>query len=134
MNKWDAIKNTARDLRKNQTPAEKILWNILRNRKLGGKKFLRQYPIVIKDSTQPEFYIVDFYCAQYKLIIELDGKIHDFQMEYDQDREAVLKNLGYRIIRFKNKELGDINLVLDRVKISFEVQVLGTHPQPFSTA
>ncbi|MBT7041693.1 MAG: DUF559 domain-containing protein, partial [Bacteroidetes bacterium] len=74
-----------------------------------------------KDSTQPEFYIVDFYCAEYKLIIELDGKIHDFQMEYDQDREAVLKNLGYRIIRFKNKELGDINLVLDRVKISFEV-------------
>ncbi len=121
MNRWDTIKNTARDLRKNQTPAEKILWNLLRNRKFEGKKFLRQHPIVIKDSSQPEFYIVDFYCAEYKMIIELDGKIHDFQLEYDQDREAVLKNLGYRIIRFKNKELDDITSVLDRVKMFFEV-------------
>ncbi|MBT3421863.1 MAG: DUF559 domain-containing protein [Bacteroidetes bacterium] len=51
----------------------------------------------------------------------MDGKIHDFQMEDDQDREAVLKNLGYRIIRFKNKDFDDINSVLGRVKICFEV-------------
>ena len=116
MNKWETIKKTARELRRNQTSEEKILWNKLRNRQLDGKKFLRQHPILVQDSAKPEFYVVDFYCAEYKLIIEIDGKVHDFQKEYDKDRAQVLKSLGYQIIRFNNEELNDIEKVLNNIR------------------
>ncbi len=104
----------SRELRKNQTPAEIILWSIIRNRKLSGFKFLRQHPIPYRGfNNKPNYFIPDFYCFEKKLIIELDGKIHDFQKEYDQNREEILRDLGLKVIRFKNEELEDIQKVLD---------------------
>ena len=91
----------ARDLRKNDTKAEKIAWTLLKDRRLGGYKFRRQVPI--------DKYIVDFYCHEARLIIELDGDVHaeDWQVEIDQKREARLKELGYNILHFPNDALYD---------------------------
>ncbi|MFH1684214.1 MAG: endonuclease domain-containing protein [Candidatus Margulisiibacteriota bacterium] len=109
------IKETVRDLRKNQTEAEAILWQELRNRKLNGKKFLRQYPIVFTWEDKEHFFVPDFYCHEAGLIIELDGGIHRRQKDYDKLREAVLQDLGLRVVRFKNK------LVLNNLQAALEV-------------
>ena len=75
--KWPIQIKYARNLRKNLTPEEKILWQYLRNRKLNGFKFLRQHPIMLREvSSGKQFYIADFYCAEKKLIVEVDGLIH----------------------------------------------------------
>jgi len=86
-------------LRRRQTAAECRLWSLLRDKKLGGYKFRRQHVLLN--------YIVDFFCFSENLIIELDGPIHNTQKvrEYDHRREALLKANGYRILRFKNKEV-----------------------------
>jgi len=73
-----SVQNRAIELRKEMTAAEQVLWGKLRNRKVGGYKFRRQHPI------GP--YIVDFYCSQAGLIIELDGEIHLQMVEYDNER------------------------------------------------
>jgi len=78
------------------TPAEKILWNELRGNKL-GVHFRRQQVIA--------GFIVDFYCHKIGLVIEVDGDIHNLQKEEDARREKVLKELGLRIIRFRNDEV-----------------------------
>ncbi len=87
----------SRRLRKRSTPAEIILWEEIRNRKLGGLKFRRQYPVL--------GFILDFYCAEKSLGIELDGSIHDTQKEYDEDREKLILEQGIRILRFSNQEV-----------------------------
>lgn len=100
----------ARELRKSQTTAEKILWQYIRNRLFKGLKFRRQYVIGM--------YITDFYCPEKRLIIELDGSIHDEskQIEKDLDRENNLKYLNFNIIRFKNIEIiRNINNVLKKL-------------------
>jgi len=91
------ITTNARELRKNCTPAEKILWDHLRNRQLHGQKFRRQHPI-------PPF-IVDFYCSQIDLIIEVDGEIHNYQQDQDQSRQEWLVENGYKVIRFTNDQV-----------------------------
>jgi len=102
---------------KKMTPEEKILWSNLRNRKLKGLKFLRQHPIVYDTiRNKPKFFIPDFYCAEKKLIIEVDGKIHEFQKDYDERREEILRNMGLRVIRFKNEEFKDISVVLRKIR------------------
>lgn len=90
----------ARNLRKNQTKAEEYLWQLLRNRQLYNLKFRRQHPLKAN-------YVLDFYCAEAKLAIELDGIIHDSkdQKEYDNLRTEVIKNYDIEIIRFKNEEI-----------------------------
>ena len=95
----DHLLKRSRALRRKQTAAEKRLWFLLRGKKLGGYKLRRQHVILN--------YIVDFFCFSEKLIIELDGPIHNSQKakEYDQRREALLKANGYRILRFKNAEV-----------------------------
>ncbi|MCG8698178.1 MAG: DUF559 domain-containing protein [Bacteroidales bacterium] len=96
----------ARDLRKRQTPSEKLLWENLRNRKLKGKKFNRQFPIVYDETGfKLHFFIADFYCDEAKLVIELDGKIHEEQEEYDKTRDSIMGQLGLKVLRFKNEEL-----------------------------
>ncbi|CAG0928389.1 hypothetical protein TFLX_00896 [Thermoflexales bacterium] len=80
-----------------QTPAEQKLWSRLRNRQLNGFKFRRQHPI--------ERFIIDFYCDEAKLCIEIDGDSHAEQIEYDQARTAYLNELGYTVIRFINREV-----------------------------
>ena len=98
----------AKELRRDMTPAEKILWQELRANKL-GLHFRRQQII--------EGFIVDFYCHKVSLVIEVDGDIHDLQREEDTRREKALSALGLRVIRFKNDEVArDLSGVVERIK------------------
>jgi len=105
-----SIIQRARELRKNPTPSEEQLWCELRNRKLHGLKFLRQHPITYKVDGIKHFFIADFYCAAKGFVIELDGKIHDFQKDRDVERDLIIKSLGLRIVHIKNEELDFMNL------------------------
>ena len=87
----------SRELRKNSTIAEQRLWQYLRDRRFRSIKFRRQY--VIKP------YIVDFVCAEYKLIIEIDGSQHLENQDYDNNRTIYFESLGYKVIRFWNNEI-----------------------------
>ncbi|MCU0845245.1 MAG: DUF559 domain-containing protein [Spirochaetes bacterium] len=101
----------ARDLRKNPTPAERILWEELKEKKLEGFKFRRQHPI--------GRYILDFYCHEAKLVIEVDGKIHELynNTEYDKLRTEELESHGLKVIRFNNEEvLNNSTKVLNEIK------------------
>jgi len=109
------INQTARELRKNQTESEGLLWEILRGRRLSGKKFLRQHPIIYTVYQRPYYFIVDFYCAEAKLVIEIDGSIHDTSVEYDQQRTEILKSKGLHVLRISNDELLDIKKVIDKI-------------------
>ncbi|WP_420575338.1 DUF559 domain-containing protein [Ekhidna sp.] len=100
--KYSQILEYARSLRKNRTPAEKIFWANVRNRKFKGLKFNRQFIIEHEDRS---YFIADFYCHEHKLIIEVDGGIHTQQIEYDKIREDILFDLGYKVLRFKNEEI-----------------------------
>lgn len=107
----------AREQRKLGTPEEKIMWQLLRDRKFMNLKFSRQYPIVISSTKEKRrFYIADFYCHALKLILEIDGPIHDKQKTYDQARDKTLNDLGYKVLRIKNqqvnKELGQTKKTL----------------------
>jgi leucyl-tRNA synthetase len=109
------INQTARELRKNQTESEGLLWEILRGRRLSGKKFLRQHPIIYTVYQRPYYFIVDFYCAEAKLVIVIDGSIHDTSVEYDQQRTEILKSKGLHVLRISNDELLDIEKVIDKI-------------------
>ena len=107
----------ARNLRKNMAHEETQLWRNLRSRKFHGLKFLRQHPIIYETiHGKPLFFIPDFYCGEKKLVIEFDGKIHDFQKDYDERREEILKNMSMRILRFKNEEFNSISEVLSKIE------------------
>ncbi len=100
------------------TEEEEILWHFLRNRRFCGLKFLRQHPIIYDlINNEPRYYIADFFCSEKKLIVELDGKIHDFQKEKDQFRDEILTDLGLRILRIKNEETKDIFKVLEKIRV-----------------
>jgi len=107
-----------RELRRELTVAEKLLWAELRNRKLNGLKFRRQHPL--------DKFIVDFYCNEKKLIVELDGGVHDEKInkEYDEARSVMLAGLNIVVLRFKNedvinnmkevlKKIGDVSNMLN---------------------
>jgi very-short-patch-repair endonuclease len=94
---WEKLKPLARQMRHEPTPAEDALWQRVRNRRVGGAKFRRQYAI--------ERFIVDFVCLEQRLIIEVDGGIHEQQQEYDAIRQAFLEAQGFRVLRFSN---GDV--------------------------
>ena len=105
-----ALKQRRRELRRNQTEAEKALWAHLRNKQFYGMKFFRQYSI------GP--YILDFYCPNMKLAVELDGGQHNQceSKEYDAVRSGYLKAYGIEVIRFWNHEvLLDIESVLSEL-------------------
>ena len=93
------LKERRRELRKNATPEERELWHYLSGRKLNGYKFLRQFSI--------DRFILDFYCAQYRLAIEIDGSQHmtDQGIAYDEERTAVLDSFNVKIIRFTNEDI-----------------------------
>ncbi|GAA0872505.1 hypothetical protein GCM10009117_16520 [Gangjinia marincola] len=104
----------AKEMRKSPTPAESILWDQLKSKQL-GVKFRRQHLI--------DDFIPDFVCLSKKLIIEVDGPIHDQQIEEDASRTEILSGLGYKVIRFKNEEvIGNIDGVVS--KISQELKQL----------
>lgn len=96
----------AREHRKNPTPAEKLFWDKVRGKKLFGLKFNRQFLIEYKEILGNKlFYIADFHNFELKLIIEIDGSIHQEQIEYDKERENDFIALGYKILRFSNDEV-----------------------------
>jgi very-short-patch-repair endonuclease len=104
-----------RELRANLTPAEAFLWKELKGRKFEGRRFTRQHSI--------GNYIVDFYCASEKLIIELDGQVHfnERAIEYDAKRTQYLSALGYTVIRFENKMVFDfLPSVLQEISENFK--------------
>ena len=99
-----------RELRQESTKAEKLLWAELRNKKLNGLKFRRQHPI--------DKFVLDFYCHERKLAIELDGSIHDVKVnkDYDEARSAMLGELGIYTLRFQNDEvINNIESVLQKI-------------------
>lgn len=101
------IRQRAKALRGNPTPAEKIVWEVLRNRNLDGYKFRRQHPV--------DYFIVDFICHEGCLVVELDGQVHEDteQKEYDEGRSFELEELGYKVLRFQNDEVfNDLDGVL----------------------
>ena len=106
---------TARQLRIDSTPAEKRLWEQLRNRQLANQKFRRQVPV------GP--YVVDFICLEKKLIVEIDGWTHSTEAEVanDKRRTLFLEFQGYKIIRFQNIEIKEgleevLTLILEALK------------------
>ncbi|MFA4833765.1 MAG: endonuclease domain-containing protein [Patescibacteria group bacterium] len=104
----------AKALRQDMTKAEKILWRELGDGKLGFR-FRRQEPLVLGVYN----FIIDFYCPQKRLIIEIDGGVHNKReiKEVDLIREDILKQAGYKIIRFKNKEVeNNIEAVLNKIR------------------
>src|SRR5437870_9591469 len=91
--------NLARELREKQTPAEALLWKLLRNRQLLGLKFRRQH--------QFGDYVADFYCHEAQLVIECDGAVHEDneRWHHDQNRDAYMIAQGLRVLRFSNAEI-----------------------------
>jgi len=116
------IKEIVRQLRQNQTTEEKVLWYYLRNRQVDGYKFIRQYPIIYGNEghNKSNFFVADFYCAKKRLVIEIDGKIHEFQKEQDKNRDGILKSMNFRVLRIKNEEVTDVNQVLDKIRKALE--------------
>jgi very-short-patch-repair endonuclease len=89
--------DTARRLRRDQTDAERMLWFRLRDRRLEGWKFRRQAPV--------DRFVVDFICADAKLVVELDGGQHAVRPEKDAQRTAILESIGYLVLRFWNNDV-----------------------------
>jgi len=111
------LKNIRKALRQKLTPAEAFLWRHLQQKKLEGKKFRRQHSI--------ENYIVDFYCASEKLIVELDGEVHNnaIAQEKDEIRDARLRHLGFTVLRFENQMVFQhLESVLQEIKDNFKRQ------------
>ncbi|MEZ4671279.1 MAG: DUF559 domain-containing protein [Anaerolineae bacterium] len=114
---WDALKPLARQMRHEPTPAEEALWEQIRNRKIHGLKFRRQHPI--------DRFIVDFYCAEAHLVVEVDGEIHDYTPDEDALRQAFLESRGLRVVRFRNE---DVLQGMDNVLEQIEAVVNTPHP------
>jgi very-short-patch-repair endonuclease len=102
------IITVARKLRLQLTPAETLLWRSLQKRQLNGLKFRCQHPV--------SGFVVDFYCPEHRLVIELDGNVHDTQLDYDTERTSRLNDLGYRVLRFRNEAvLNNLEQVLQQI-------------------
>ena len=103
------LEAAARLLRKPETPAEKVLWDALRAGRLDGLKFRRQHPV--------GRFVLDFYCAAARLCVEVDGGIHDEQLERDGARDAALLAHGVRTMRFSNERvMGELANVLAEIR------------------
>ena len=111
----DTLTTHAKELRRNQTDCERVLWNKLRNRQFLNLKFRRQHII--------DHYIIDFICLEKKLIIELDGGQHNTpeNKAYDEKRSQHLKDKGYRVLRFWNHDvLQQTDSVFERIRMLIE--------------
>jgi very-short-patch-repair endonuclease len=99
---------TARKLRQQLTPAEAMLWKALQKRRLNGLKFRCQHPVC--------GFVVDFYCPECRLVIELDGNVHDDRTDYDAERTVRLNDQGYCVLRFRNEVvMTDLDRVLCQI-------------------
>ncbi|MHB9027530.1 MAG: endonuclease domain-containing protein [Candidatus Latescibacterota bacterium] len=105
----DYVVELAREMRKDMTEAEKALWSRIRRQQVDGLRFRKQHPI--------GRYIVDFCCFDSRLIVEVDGGVHDKRKEYDQNRDAFLAGGGYTVLRFPNDEvLQRIEKVIEAIR------------------
>ena len=99
---------TARILRKRMTNCESLLWERLRRKQILGLRFRSQHPI--------DIFIADFYCHKARLVIEIDGEIHEGQIDYDDGREAEIEKYDIKVIRFTNDEvINDIDGVVNKI-------------------
>ncbi|WP_244595793.1 endonuclease domain-containing protein [Bosea lathyri] len=106
--------NFARSLRKRSTKPEDIIWDALRNRRIDGLKFRRQSPLLN--------YTVDFLCFERKLIIEIDGKQHGRERDYDMARTVELESHGFTVLRVRNDEvLGDLDAVIGKIRVAARI-------------
>jgi len=104
------LRRYSRELRRNMTEAEQLLWSRIRRKQLKGYQFYRQKII--------GNYIVDFYCPQGKLVIELDGGQHYSEYGFNKDiiRDEALKKLGLNVLRFSDREVfDDIDVILEKI-------------------
>ena len=116
----------ARGFRKEPTKSEAILWQALRGKKLDGIKFRRQQPV--------GYFIVDFYNSVHRLVVEVDGSVHDTQVELDLARQDILEQLGFNILRVKAEEVEkNLPSVLEKIRSKIKTLKLNTHesPSPF---
>jgi very-short-patch-repair endonuclease len=98
----------SKELRRDMTPEEILLWSRLRGNQLGGLHFRRQQII--------DGFIVDFYCHKERLVVEVDGPVHDSQSSYDGERDEILKARGLRVLRIRADEVrSDVDHALARV-------------------
>jgi very-short-patch-repair endonuclease len=105
---WEKLKPIAREMRKEHTQAERMLWERLRRNQVAGLPFRRQFPI--------ERFIVDFYCPAAKLAVEVDGPIHQYNQTEDRIRTEYIEAMGIRLIRFTNEEIfTKISTVIDQI-------------------
>lgn len=124
---WNRVVSESRQMRVQATAAEDALWQRLRNRAL-GVRFRRQHTI--------DRFIVDFCCLEAKLVIEVDGPIHDGRQEEDSIREAHLQQLGFTVLRFSNDQvLVHPQVVIERIRrvlrtASFAQNVQSDAPSP----
>lgn len=110
------LKASARRLRKDLTFPERLLWSRLRGGRLAGLKFRRQHPI--------GDFIVDFYCHEHRLAIELDGESHADRGEADHTRQKDIERLGVHVVRYGNDDvLQDIDTVLEQILRECGVEV-----------
>jgi adenine-specific DNA-methyltransferase len=108
----ERMRLAARDLRSAPTPAEDRLWQAVRRRQLDGRRFRRQVAI------GP--FIVDFYCPEERLAVEVDGPVHDRKPEEDRVRQELIESLGIRFVRVTNDQVeGDMPAVLDTIRRAF---------------
>jgi len=123
----EIAKLRCRELRKNATEAEKIFWEQVRNRKFLELKFNRQFPIFDDTLGKETFYIADFYCHEKRLVVELDGMIHDYQMEQDELRTEIMNGKGLKVVRFRNEEVE-----MNCIEVLEKLKDMLTHPKSFS--
>jgi very-short-patch-repair endonuclease len=99
----------AQELRKDSTPEEKTVWGMLRNRRFKDLKFRRQHIL--------QGFVVDFYCHELRLAIEIDGKVHQKQLEYDALRQILIEEKGIRFLRITNEEINkDVRILLHKIE------------------
>ena len=116
-----SITKLSQELRKNPTESESRLWKILRKKQIKGFKFLRQKPLIYSEKYRiKSFFIADFYCSRMKLVIEVDGKIHDYQKHYDEERDKVIQELGLEVLRIKNEETKNPDEVKAKIVMKIE--------------
>jgi very-short-patch-repair endonuclease len=95
-------------MRAQPTPAEEVLWGALQKKQVAGLRFRRQHPV--------GRFVLDFYCPSHRLVVEVDGEVHDGQQERDEARTTALERYGYRVLRFRNEEvLHDLPSVVQRI-------------------
>jgi adenine-specific DNA-methyltransferase len=111
----------ARELRRRSTRGEQILWEALRNRQVDDRKFRRQPPV------GP--FVLDFYCSEERLAVEVDGGVHHSQRHLDAERQALIESLGIRFVRVTDHDVRfGLSAVLDQISNAWRRRLVGAPP------